>query len=390
MSRRNSLLGALSACALASVFLSAAASAHRPVRVPDASDRASVLLRVPKSGLYGVRVTITTQALQRSMVRLSVGRTLTHVDTAVHSGRAQLSLNVAIRGGKLAIHAADRDEKLRLSVHVRRLRSLAATNPHKGTTAGATASSSTAPPAAPSAAAAAAPASPSGAPGPPGDPASWQLVFDDEFNGSSLDTSEWSTGWFGSTITAPVNPEELECYDPAQVVEANGELDLNLIAKPESCGGQTRPYASGLITTDGKFSYTYGYVEVRAWLPGAGTISDWPGIWADGQSWPTDGELDVLEGLGGQPCWDFHDPLGAFGGCAAAGSYLGGWHTFGADWEPGSVTYYYDGTVVGTVTSGVTSAPMYLVLDLAADNEYGGPLQVPAMLRVDYVRVWQH
>jgi hypothetical protein len=33
---------------------------------------------------------------------------------------------------------------------------------------------------------------------------------------------------------------------------------------------------------------------------------------------------------------------------------------------------------------------MYLVLDLAADNAYGGPLQVPATLRVDYVRVWQH
>src|ERR1035437_8243590 len=26
----------------------------------------------------------------------------------------------------------------------------------------------------------------------------WNLVFDSEFNGSSLDASQWSTGWFGS------------------------------------------------------------------------------------------------------------------------------------------------------------------------------------------------
>jgi beta-glucanase (GH16 family) len=382
---------------LASAVLAATASAQQPVPIPAAAGRASVLVRVPTPGVYGVRVTITTRALRPSTVRLQVGPRVSNVGAGNRSAQAQLNLNVTIRGRELAVHAADRDTTLRLSVHIRRLRSLRAADPHKGTTAGATASSvaaaavgAAAPSTPPSTLATPAPASPSGAPGPPGDPASWQLVFDDEFNGTSLDTSKWSTGWYGSGITAPVNSEELECYDPAQVAEADGELDLNLTAKSETCGGQTRPYASGLITTDGKFSYTYGYLEVRAWLPGGSTISDWPGIWADGQSWPTDGELDVLEGLGGQPCWDFHDPLGAFGGCTAAGSYLGGWHTFAADWEPGSVTYYYDGAVVGSVTSGVTSAPMYLILDLAADNEYGGPIQAPATLRVDYVRLWQH
>jgi hypothetical protein len=41
------------------------------------------------------------------------------------------------------------------------------------------------------------------------------------------------------------------------------------------------------------------------------------------------------------------------------------------------------------VTSGVTGSPMYLILDLAVDSEYGGPIQAPATLRIDYVRVWQ-
>ena len=49
-----------------------------------------------------------------------------------------------------------------------------------------------------------------------------------------------------------------------------------------------------------------------------------------------------MEGLSGQACWHFHDPQGGPGGCSTA-TYTGGWHTFGADWEPGSVTYYYDG-----------------------------------------------
>ena len=226
--------------------------------------------------------------------------------------------------------------------------------------------------------------------GPPGPASSWQpMVFDDEFNGGSLDTSKWSTGWFGSGITAPITAGELQCYDPAQVSEGGGELDINLIAQPEICGGKTRPYASAMITTNGHFSFTYGYAEVRAWLPGNGQIADWPAFWADGQVWPQDGELDVLEGLGGYACWHFHNPLGAFGSCDP-GSYTGGWHTFGADWEPGTVTYYYDGNPVGTLATAITGAPMYLILDLAADTINSGPIQAPATMRVDYVRVWQH
>src|ERR1700682_4716091 len=68
---------------------------------------------------------------------------------------------------------------------------------------------------------------------------------------------------------------------------------------------------------------------------GAGAISNCPAVWTDGQSWPTDGELDVMEGLSGQACWHFHDPQGGPGGCSSA-TYTGGWHTYGADWEPGT------------------------------------------------------
>jgi beta-glucanase (GH16 family) len=186
----------------------------------------------------------------------------------------------------------------------------------------------------------------------------------------------------------------MECYQPSQVAEAGGELDLNLIAQAqnncplEGGGSVNEPYTSGMIQSQGKFSFTYGYFETRVWLPGAASGVDWPGVWAVGANWPTGGELDLVEGLQGQACWHFHDPSGGPGGCA--GVYSGGWHTFGADWESGSVTWYYDGKAVGSVTQGITNSPMFLLATMALDNTYGGPIQAPATLRIDYIRVWQH
>jgi beta-glucanase (GH16 family) len=221
-------------------------------------------------------------------------------------------------------------------------------------------------------------------------PGPWsKLIFDSEFNTASLDTSQWSTGWFGSGITTGVNNLEQDCFDPARVATVNGMLRLSAAASPESCGGSTKPYSSGLVSTNGKFSFTYGYMEARIWLPGAGGISDWPAFWADGQRWPTDGEIDTVEGLGGTACAHFHSTAGGPGDCAP-GSYGGSWHTFGADWERGSVTFYYDGTEVWRDTSGITSSTMYLVLDLAVSSSITSPDTAPAKMRVDYVRVWQH
>ena len=224
----------------------------------------------------------------------------------------------------------------------------------------------------------------------------WKLTFDDEFNGTSLDTARWSTGWYGSGITPPVDSTEKDCYDPAQVTEGGGTLDLTLIQKSENCGISDPVYTTGLVSTQGKFSFTHGFFEARVWLPaaagGPGEAANWPDVWADGQSWPEDGEIDIAEGLGGEVCAHFHGPadptgVGAGGrtGCPA-GNYAGGWHTFGADWEPGIVTYYYDGVDIGSVTSGITSAPMFLILSYAS----GDPFQAPDTMRVDYMRVWQH
>ena len=233
-------------------------------------------------------------------------------------------------------------------------------------------------------------------PMPTGVPGDWTLKFDGEFNGTGLDTAHWSTGWFGSGITPPVNSQEEDCYDPAQVAESDGALDLTLIQKSEDCGISDSQYATGLVSTKGKFSFTYGFIEARVWLPSVpgnpGEAADWPGVWLDGQNWPEDGEIDIAEGLGGRVCAHFHGPadpqgIGAGNGTGCpGGTYTDGWHTFAANWEPGIITYYYDGVDIGTVTSDVTAAPMFVVLDYAA----GHPFQAPATMKIDYVRIWQH
>jgi len=223
---------------------------------------------------------------------------------------------------------------------------------------------------------------------------SWKLVFDSEFNGSSLDTYQWSTGVDGALgITNGYDAAiEQECYDPAQVNVSEGTLNLTAIPKTEYCPpyGGTEPYASGAVTTYGHFSYTYGYAEARVWLPGTSRIADWPAFWELGQLYNVSaGEIDIVESLEGVACATFHNS-GSSPSFCSSGTFAGGWHTFAADWEPGYINFYFDGANVLSVNSGITSSPMYLVLDLALSSKITSPDTAPATMKVDYVRVWQH
>ena len=107
------------------------------------------------------------------------------------------------------------------------------------------------------------------------------------------------------------------------------------------------------MTTNGNFEQSYGYFEARVYLPGVdGQIANWPGFWTNGQNHPEDGEIDIVEGLDGDASWHYHYPDGAPGE-HAEGDYTG-WHTYGALWEPGKISFYYDNEFVGEITTGVT------------------------------------
>ncbi|HLM20423.1 MAG TPA: glycoside hydrolase family 16 protein [Propionibacteriaceae bacterium] len=222
---------------------------------------------------------------------------------------------------------------------------------------------------------------------PLGVPGKWHLRFSDEFAGSTLDDSKWTPGWFGTGVTQPVNLKSPECNDSAQVqLRGDGALTLSLIEKKTFCGGAERPYVSGLVSSNGKFEFRFGVAEARIYLPGDanGLVYNWPAFWTNGQKWPYDGENDIMEGLGGTVGPHFHSPRG-HPGFTVPGSWSG-WHTFAAEWAPGAVTYYYDGKVVGSIHTGITEAPMYLVLGYGATSNAKA---TPADMKIDYVRVWQ-
>lgn len=249
-----------------------------------------------------------------------------------------------------------------------------------------------------------------GSPEPNGPGGLWTLKFRDEFSGSSLDLSKWRPNWLAGTDTAltpPINSLESGCYDPAQVSVGGGFLTLSAVAvTPGSrpgCvvrGGTNASYASGIVTSRHDYTFTYGYFEARIWLPpGSGLGQNWAAFWADGTgTWPTTGEIDVMEVLSNHiPCWHFHyqdsnNTHQGPGGCptlAQLGSNYSGWHVFGAEWEAESIKYYYDGQQVGQVTTGVTSAPMFLIANYAVSASGTPPIIVPQHMLVDYIRHWQ-
>jgi beta-glucanase (GH16 family) len=338
-------------------------------------------------GVYNVKVVVSAKSTSADKVSLKIGAGQPQSVSAHHHAPATVSEHVTVAGSVLSIRASGNLARPRVKVKLAKLQLAPAAAP------------APAPPA----------AAPSAAttPVPVGVAGSWRLIFNDQFSGSSLDPS-WSTGWFGSGITAGVGgASEPECYDPSHVIEGNNELDLTFTQETETCDGGSHPYTAGILTTNGKFSFTYGYVEFRAWLPAAsnGGVANWPDLWTAGQNWPTDGEIDIAEGLGGTLCAHYHGPtnggegFGAGGGTGCpGGTYTGAWHTYGADWEPGIITYYYDGKSIGCVAANgslcngpnvtISTAPMYLLMSFGSSYSY--PITAPATLRVAYVRVWQH
>ncbi len=237
---------------------------------------------------------------------------------------------------------------------------------------------------------------------PNGVPGSWVLLFNEEFSANGLNTALWTPEW-------PSGPMSGQCTSPSLVSQpGNGYLYLQVRAQESTCGGANHADTGALVESnpaDGKpghsgFLYSYGYVEWHAYIvgwggeaqgcPKGGCIPDWPALWSFPEN--EENEIDTMEGLHGTAChtWHHHiSPVEETQGCQS-GSYAG-WHTYGVDWEPGVLTFYYDGAKVGEVNTGyINSTPQYLIMNDVPPGSYGGKLVVPDEIVVDYVRVWQH
>jgi hypothetical protein len=239
-------------------------------------------------------------------------------------------------------------------------------------------------------------------PKPVGVGGTWKLAFQDEFTGNAVDSKKWTRNWLAGAndVTKPINNAEVSCYDPANATVADGELKLKAVKSScKASDGKTYAYRSGMIQSNGKFNYTYGVAEARLWLPaGEGA---WPAFWSTGQNWPTDGEIDTVEAYGDNVA-EYHYHYGGAGcgvSCGPGGGVTipgatSGWHTYATKWEPGKITWYYDGKAVWQWTTSVTNKPLYLVANFGLLGKDWGTGKVnnpplPAAFRVDYIRVWQ-
>lgn len=214
----------------------------------------------------------------------------------------------------------------------------------------------------------------------------WTLVFHDDFTGTTLNQTNWVPYWFSDGTVLP--GRTMRGY--ASNVTVNGQLNLRMISTNGACIS-SNPHGG----VKPGFQFAYGYAEAQITLPTNGTvIAHWPAWWLDGQHWPTNGEIDIMEGLSGHAAWHYHYDSGGGLDSHPIGGNINtspGTHIYGVNWYPGHLDFYYDGTLVASANNGslsggatISSSPMYLILIYA-----GGSGAVPATMVVHYVRVFE-
>jgi len=211
--------------------------------------------------------------------------------------------------------------------------------------------------------------------------------FSDEFDGTRVDTTHWQP-------TYKSGAAERQSYVPEALSESGGLLTIT--AQPQT--GQSHPYTSGALTSLGKFSQQYGYFEMRARLPSGQGL--WPAFWllhTGPQPWT---EVDIFENLGNDPSVVYlsnhwHDDASQHQFLTqpfAGPDFSQGFHTFGLNWAPDSLTWYVDGVPVASTRDNVPAEPMFILANLAVGGVWPGypdaSTRFPARMQIDYIRVY--
>ncbi len=229
----------------------------------------------------------------------------------------------------------------------------------------------------------------------------WRLVWNDEFNGTSVDLSKWEYEVNGDGG----GNNELQYYTARATNSYVQDGALVIQALKEEYLG--KHYTSARMRTRNKGDWKYGRMEVRAKLPyGRGM---WPAIWMlptdwEYGGWPMSGEIDIMECLGQDP-WTIYGTI-HFGQSVAGHQQLGGrytrsgesyagdFHVFAIEWDSTSITWFVDGAKYYSATkSSPFDKRFHMLLNVAVGGNWPGSpdefTAFPQTMKVDYVRVYE-
>lgn len=239
----------------------------------------------------------------------------------------------------------------------------------------------------------------------------WKLVFEDNFDGTSLDTIKWGYNYtWGTTHNHAANMQS------SQVTLSDGKLVLTA----ENRRSIWDPWGTTVDGVYWPYDYTSGAIYSKSWfyqgyfegslkLPGG--IGTWPAFWMLKSGWPP--EIDIME----NPCYSsdvidryhyyYHYYNGtsntSFGTYYNASGLSTAYHTYGCEWTSTQMAFYYDNSQRGRWTSSyLPGSSMYLILNLAIGGWGGTPNLTStgwtynsstgyynATYNADWVRVWQ-
>jgi beta-glucanase (GH16 family) len=233
----------------------------------------------------------------------------------------------------------------------------------------------------------------------------WNIVWSDEFNGTSIDTNIWTfdlgnnNGWGNG---------ELEYYTSSDQNAYVSNGFLHIVALQQSIDGYN--YTSARMKTEGLYSAVYGRFAWRASLPAG--VGFWPALWMLGTNitsvgWPVCGEIDVMENKGSnltQVQGSIHP--GTEQVYTLPGSSATNFHTYLLEWTPDAFSWYVDGVRYETQTNWTDGSnpypfpfnkPFFILMNIAVGGDFIGSPSTdtidagstfPGQMLVDYVRLY--
>lgn len=238
---------------------------------------------------------------------------------------------------------------------------------------------------------------------------SMTLVWNDEFEGPSLDMNNWTfdigdgcdqgiCGWGNKELQVFSN-------DESNIFIEEGKLVIRA----------TEPfpttYQSARINTKGKQQFQFGRIDIRAKLPKGQGL--WPAMWMLGSNidevgWPRSGEIDIMELVGhvdnvvhGTAHYDAggHQFEGSSKSLSSSETFGDKFHIYSIVWDQSGIEWYLDYKKYFRITPSDIGAtypfdnPFYFIFNVSVGGEWPGrpdeTTTFPQDMIVDYVRVFR-